>query len=121
MTLLARQDYLQSLTGFIQSSRDAIKKFTQEMGWTVPPERPRSKMENSPLSSHTKCPEASQNGMDTRIYNEYSNEPLLPSNLVSSTPIFNVTIDANRQRNLLLPYKQTLLQTLASLQHLQGN
>lgn len=107
MTLLARQDYLQSLTGFIQSSRDAIKKFTQEMGWTVPPERPRSKMENSPLSSHTKCPEASQNGMDTRIYNEYSNEPLLPSNLVSSTPIFNVTIDANRQRNLLLPYKQT--------------
>lgn len=121
MTLLARQDYLQSLTGFIQSSRDAIKKFTQEMGWTVPPERPRSKMENSPLSSHTKCPETSQNGMDTRIYNEYSNEPLLPSNLVSSTPIFNVTIDANRQRNLLLPYKQTLLQTLASLQHLQGN
>ncbi|KAG7176007.1 U11/U12 small nuclear ribonucleoprotein 48 kDa protein-like [Homarus americanus] len=77
-----REEYLKSLNSFIESSSDVINRFT-------------------------KFPETSETGMETLGYNSFSEEPLLPSaSIPSPSADFALTIDADKQRELLIPYKK---------------
>lgn len=101
---MSREEYLNGLTSFIQSSDYAIKKFAEEMGWHWP-----LSVRREPWSPHVQSSEVLRDALDSQNLNEYSDEPLLPSASVPlpSSANFTITIDAETQRDLLLPYKSS--------------
>lgn len=92
----SREDYLSTLNSFNNSSNDVIMHFTKEIGWTKPPDG------NNMLEIHKGTEKVSE----TNSINGYSEEPLLPSFLPSAPHSFSVKIDAEKQRNILLPYRK---------------
>lgn len=94
----SREDYLSTLNSFNNSSNDVIMHFTKEIGWTKPPDG------NNMLEIHKGTEKVSE----TNSINGYSEEPLLPSFLPSAPHSFSVKIDAEKQRNILLPYRKNV-------------
>lgn len=92
----SREDYLSTLNNFNKSFDDVIMNFTKEMGWT----------RTFDGSNMLKVPKGSEKVTETNIFNEYSEEPLLPSFLLVDSHSFSVKIDAEKQRNILLPYRK---------------
>nr|XP_045581076.1 uncharacterized protein LOC123744894 isoform X2 [Procambarus clarkii] len=80
----SREDYLGRLKRFIQSSSDVVKKFSLEMGWRSSLDRAMSQPEESSSFNCTRRRWSSGKGMNTQMHNEYSAEPFLPSDFVSS-------------------------------------